>query len=63
MQQFQQQAALQSQRCDTNLRFTQIYPEDSEDDPESNWPANLINAVTTRSMGREAERKDQAIVA
>uniref|UniRef100_A0A915J9E8 Uncharacterized protein n=1 Tax=Romanomermis culicivorax TaxID=13658 RepID=A0A915J9E8_ROMCU len=42
--------------------WDKIYPEDSEGDPESISPANLINAFTTTSMAREAERKDQAQV-
>uniref|UniRef100_A0A915INL0 Uncharacterized protein n=1 Tax=Romanomermis culicivorax TaxID=13658 RepID=A0A915INL0_ROMCU len=39
-----------------------IYPEDSESDPDSSSPANSINAITTRSMVREVEKKDQAQV-
>uniref|UniRef100_A0A915J6F9 Uncharacterized protein n=1 Tax=Romanomermis culicivorax TaxID=13658 RepID=A0A915J6F9_ROMCU len=40
----------------------QIYPEDSEGDPESILLANLLNAITTRSMAREAENSNQAQV-
>uniref|UniRef100_A0A915KTU9 Uncharacterized protein n=1 Tax=Romanomermis culicivorax TaxID=13658 RepID=A0A915KTU9_ROMCU len=43
-------------------RFTQIYPEDSEGDPESILPANLVNVVTTRSMAKEVEKANQAQV-
>uniref|UniRef100_A0A915I696 Uncharacterized protein n=1 Tax=Romanomermis culicivorax TaxID=13658 RepID=A0A915I696_ROMCU len=50
----------ESQRIDANLRFSQIYPGNSEGDPESSSPANLINAITT--MAKEAEKKDQAQV-
>uniref|UniRef100_A0A915L382 Uncharacterized protein n=1 Tax=Romanomermis culicivorax TaxID=13658 RepID=A0A915L382_ROMCU len=52
----------ESQRLDTNSRFTQIYPEDSVGGPESSSPANLMDAITTGSMARELEKKDQAQV-
>uniref|UniRef100_A0A915HUP9 Uncharacterized protein n=1 Tax=Romanomermis culicivorax TaxID=13658 RepID=A0A915HUP9_ROMCU len=51
-----------SQRIDKNSRFTQIYPEDSEGDPESSSPANLVNAITTRSMANEVEKNKRAQV-
>uniref|UniRef100_A0A915I079 Uncharacterized protein n=1 Tax=Romanomermis culicivorax TaxID=13658 RepID=A0A915I079_ROMCU len=44
------------------LKFTQTYPEDSAGDPESSSPANLENAITTRSMTRKVEKNDQAQV-
>uniref|UniRef100_A0A915KSF7 Uncharacterized protein n=1 Tax=Romanomermis culicivorax TaxID=13658 RepID=A0A915KSF7_ROMCU len=46
----------------TGRRVTQIYSEESEGDPESTLPANLINAITTRSMVSEAEKNNQAQV-
>uniref|UniRef100_A0A915KGR0 Uncharacterized protein n=1 Tax=Romanomermis culicivorax TaxID=13658 RepID=A0A915KGR0_ROMCU len=38
----------------------EIYPEDSEGDPETISSGNLLNAVTTSSMAREAEKSNQA---
>uniref|UniRef100_A0A915L6T9 RNA-directed DNA polymerase n=1 Tax=Romanomermis culicivorax TaxID=13658 RepID=A0A915L6T9_ROMCU len=52
----------ESQTVDATPRFTQIYPEDSQGEPESILPANLVNAVTTRSMAREVEKNNQAQV-
>uniref|UniRef100_A0A915J771 Uncharacterized protein n=1 Tax=Romanomermis culicivorax TaxID=13658 RepID=A0A915J771_ROMCU len=43
-------------------KYHLIYPEDSEGDPESSSPANLVNAVTTKRMAKGVERSNQAQV-
>uniref|UniRef100_A0A915KGG9 Uncharacterized protein n=1 Tax=Romanomermis culicivorax TaxID=13658 RepID=A0A915KGG9_ROMCU len=43
-----------------SLEMLQSHGEDSEGDPESMLPANFLNAITTRSMVKEVEKKEQA---